>query len=285
VPSDGTDSLFALRQTPAIRASTRATLPPGWIDARWRADQHQPCVARATASGAGPTTGSAGNIGTDRRSRRRRHDWSRRSAGSGHRHTKRWGPQHRPPPYAYWNYFGDRAGPRGEGWYSFDVGAWHVVVLNSECAQVGCDADSDQGQWLAADLAGNSAHCTLAAFHRPRFSSGDEYGDDETVSDFWQVLQDTGVDVVLNGHEHSYERFAPQRDSGRATAEEGMAEFVVGTGGRDLRGFGDPKPNSEVRWNDSFGVLGLTLYADGYDWRFHGTPGTPEVDQGTASCR
>jgi hypothetical protein len=188
-------------------------------------------------------------------------------------------------PDAYWDYFGDRAGPRGEGWYSFDVGAWHVVVLNSECAQVGCDADSDQGQWLAADLADNSAHCTLAAFHRPRFSSGDEYGDDETVSDFWQVLQDAGVDVVLNGHEHSYERFAPQRDSGRATAEEGMAEFVVGTGGRDLRGFGDPKPNSEVRWNGSFGVLGLALYADGYDWRFHGTPGTSRVDQGSASCR
>jgi len=165
------------------------------------------------------------------------------------------------------------------------VGAWHVVVLNSECGHVGCDADSDQGQWLAADLADNSAHCTLAAFHRPRFSSGDEYGDDETVSDFWQVLQDAGVDVVLNGHEHSYERFAPQRDSGRATAEEGMAEFVVGTGGRNLRGFKDVKPNSEVRWNDSFGVLGLTLYADGYDWRFHGTPGTPQVDQGSASCR
>ncbi len=188
-------------------------------------------------------------------------------------------------PDAYWDYFGDRAGPRGEGWYSFDVGAWHVVVLNSECTEVGCDADSDQGQWLASDLAGNSAHCTLAAFHRPRFSSGDEYGDDETVSDFWQVLQDAGVDVVLNGHEHSYERFAPQRDSRRATTEEGMAEFVVGTGGRNLRGFGDPKPNSEVRWNDSFGVLGLTLRPDGYDWRFHATPGTSRVDQGSASCR
>ena len=114
-------------------------------------------------------------------------------------------------------------------------------------------------QWLADDLNSSSARCTLAAFHRPRFSSGDEYGDDESVSGLWQALQDDGVDVVLNGHEHSYERFAPQRDSGRATAEEGMAEFVVGTGGRDLRGFGDAKPNSEVRWNSSFGVLALTL--------------------------
>jgi acid phosphatase type 7 len=188
-------------------------------------------------------------------------------------------------PDAYWDYFGDRAGERGAGWYSFDVGSWHVVVLNSECEEVDCDTDGEQGRWLADDLAASSARCTLAAFHRPRFSSGDEYGDDESVSPLWQVLQDAGADVVLNGHEHSYERFAPQRDSGRATADEGMTEFVVGTGGRDLRGFGEPKPNSEVRWNDSFGVLALTLRADGYDWRFHGTPGTPAVDSGSARCR
>jgi hypothetical protein len=187
-------------------------------------------------------------------------------------------------PDAYWSYFGDRAGPRDEGWYSFDVGAWHVVVLNSECDDVDCSPDGEQGRWLADDLGGNSARCTVAAFHRPRFSSGDEYGDDESVSGFWQILQDAGVDVVLNGHEHSYERFAPQRDSGRATAEEGMAEFVVGTGGRDLRGFGETKPNSEVRWNDSFGVLALTLRPDGYDWRFHATNGA-DVDSGSAACR
>ena len=188
-------------------------------------------------------------------------------------------------PDAYWDYFGDRAGERGSGWYSFDAGSWHVVVLNSECKDVDCDPDGDQGRWLADDLAASSARCTVAAFHRPRFSSGEEYGDDESVSPLWQVLQDGGVDVVLNAHEHSYERFSPQRDSGRATAEEGMVEFVVGTGGRDLRGFGEPKPNSAVRWNDSFGVLALTLRADGYDWRFHGTPGTPDVDAGSASCR
>jgi len=187
-------------------------------------------------------------------------------------------------PEVYWDYFGDRAGDRGSGWYSFDVGAWHVVVLNSECSDVDCDPDGDQLEWLKADLDGNSARCTLAAFHRPRFSSGDEYGDDESVSGFWQVLQDAGADVVINGHEHSYERFAPQRDSGRATAEEGMAEFVVGTGGRDLRGFGDPKPNSEVRRNDSFGVLALTLYPDRYDWRFQATDGA-DVDDGGAACR
>ena len=187
-------------------------------------------------------------------------------------------------PDAYWDYFGDRAGDRGSGWYSFDAGAWHVVVLNSECQDVDCNSDGDQLQWLADDLRGSAARCTLAAFHRPRFSSGDEYGDDESVSPLWQALQDEGVDVVLNGHEHSYERFAPQRDSGRATAEEGMAEFVVGTGGYDLRGVSDPKPNSEVRWNGSFGVLALTLYPDRYDWRFHATDGA-DVDEGGAVCR
>jgi acid phosphatase type 7 len=187
-------------------------------------------------------------------------------------------------PEAYWGYFGDRAGPRDEGWYSYDVGAWHVVVLNSECDEIDCDEDGAQGRWLADDLATHPARCTLAAYHRPRFSSGEEYGDDESVSAIWRVLQDAGVDVVLNGHEHSYERFAPQRDSGRATAEEGMAEFVVGTGGRDLRGFGDVAPNSEVRWNESFGVLALTLRPDGYDWRFHATDGA-DVDAGSATCR
>ena len=187
-------------------------------------------------------------------------------------------------PVAYWDYFGDRAGHRGEGWYSFDVGAWHVVVLNSECGEIDCGPDGEQLHWLADDLNSSSARCTLAAFHRPRFSSGDEYGDDESVSGLWQTLQDEAVDVVLNGHEHSYERFAPQRDSWRATAEEGMAEFVVGTGGRDLRGFGDAKPNSEVRWNSSFGVLALTLQPDRYDWRFHATDGA-DVDHGSTACR
>ena len=124
-------------------------------------------------------------------------------------------------PDAYWNYFGDRAGTHGEGWYSFDVGTWHVVVLNSECEQVGCDADSDQGQWLAADLAESSARCTLAAFHRPRFSSGDEWGDDESVSGFWQVLQDPGVDVVLNGHEHGYKASPPSATADGPPARRG----------------------------------------------------------------
>jgi len=189
-----------------------------------------------------------------------------------------------PDAKGYYEYFGDAAGKAGEGWYSASVGEWRVIVINSECAEVGgCDAESPQGRWLAEQLDG-APRCTIAAFHRPRFSSGLEHGGDPALEPLWAQLADGGVDVVLNGHEHSYERFAPQRDSGRATAEEGMAEFVVGTGGRDLRGFGDPKPNSEVRWNDSFGVLALTLYPDHYDWRFHATDGA-DVDEGSAACR
>jgi hypothetical protein len=186
----------------------------------------------------------------------------------------------------YFGYFGERAGDPDEGWYSFDLGAWHVVVLNSECEQVGgCDAESRQGRWLAADLAANPARCTLAAWHTARFSSGEEHGDSDTVAPFWQQLQDAGAEVVLTAHDHSYERFAAQRDSTRPTDEEGLVQFVVGTGGRELRGFGDAKPNSEVRWNESVGVLALTLRDDGYDWRFVGPPGTPDVDDGSASCR
>jgi acid phosphatase type 7 len=186
----------------------------------------------------------------------------------------------------YFDYFGERAGDPDEGWYSFDAGSWHVIVLNSECEQVGgCEADSPQGEWLAADLAAHPARCTLAAWHDARFSSGEEHGDSAAVAPFWQQLQDAGAEVVLTAHEHSYERFAAQRDSTRPTDSEGLVQFVVGTGGRELRGFGDPRPNSEVRWNGSFGVLALTLHADGYDWRFVGPPGTPEVDSGSGSCR
>jgi acid phosphatase type 7 len=187
---------------------------------------------------------------------------------------------------AYFDYFGQRAGDPDKGWYSFDVGEWHVVVLNTECDEVGgCDAGSPQGEWLAADLAANPARCTLAAWHDARFSSGEEHGDSEAGAAFWRQLQDAGAEVVLTAHEHSYERFAPQLDSSQPSVEEGLMQFVVGTGGRELRGFDEPKPNSEVRWNDSFGVLGLTLRADGYDWRFVGPPGTPDVDSGSAACR
>lgn len=187
-------------------------------------------------------------------------------------------------PDGYFGYFGDRAGKPGDGWYSTDVGDWRIIVLNSECAQVGgCGPESPQGRWLARELAAGTPRCTLAAWHRARFSSGNHHGNDATVAPLWAQLQAAGVDVVLTGHEHDYERFAPQDADGRADPA-GIVQFVVGTGGRSLRGFADPVANSEVRWSQSFGVLALTLRPDGYDWRFAGLPGTPEVDSGSASC-
>jgi hypothetical protein len=184
----------------------------------------------------------------------------------------------------YFGYFGDRAGTPDQGWYSVDVGPWHVVVLNSQCGKVGgCEADSPQGEWLAADLAEHPARCTLAAWHDPRFSSGAEHGDEKSVAPLWELLDDAGADVVLTGHDHIYERYAPQTADGKADGD-GMVQIVVGTGGEELRELADTRPNSEVRWNSSFGVLAMTLRPDGYDWRFVGTPGAPEVDSGSASC-
>jgi hypothetical protein len=188
-----------------------------------------------------------------------------------------------PDAKGYYEYFGDAAGKAGEGWYSASVGEWRVIVINSECAEVGgCDAESPQGRWLAEQLDG-APRCTIAAFHRPRFSSGLEHGGDPALEPLWAQLADGGVDVVLNGHEHDYERFLARDADGRVGT--GPVEFVVGTGGHSLRAFSRVERGSEVRWDDSVGVLAMTLRPDGYDWRFVGPEGTPPVDSGTGTCR
>lgn len=148
----------------------------------------------------------------------------------------------------YLDYFGDAArGEDGPSWYSYDLGAWHVIVLDSECSRVGgCDTDSPQGRWLAADLAASDARCTVAIWHKPRFTSG-EHGNDGSVAPFWTALYRAGVDVVINGHDHDYERFAPQDPSAREDRERGIREFVVGTGGTPLRKFDQPVANSSSR--------------------------------------
>ena len=174
----------------------------------------------------------------------------------------------------YYDYFGAIAGPRGTGYYSFDVGAWHLVALNSNCSAVGgCASGSAEERWLRADLAARPARCTLAYWHHPRYSSG-LHGDDATYEAFWQALVDAGADLVLVGHDHDYERFAPQR---------GIREFVVGTGGRSLYPRGTSRASSELFANASFGVLRLTLRPGGYDWRF--VPATGSVtDAGSSDC-
>jgi hypothetical protein len=185
----------------------------------------------------------------------------------------------------YFGYFGDAArGPDGRSWYSYDAGAWHVIVLDSECDRVGgCDEDSDQGRWLAADLAASDATCTIAIWHVPRFSSGDEHGNDPSVGPLWDALYAAGADVIVNGHDHDYERFAPQDPSGTEDRARGIRQFVAGTGGTSLRGFDEPVANSEVRAAVAQGVLKLTLRPSDYDWEFIEVGG--EVgDRGTGTC-
>jgi calcineurin-like phosphoesterase family protein len=184
----------------------------------------------------------------------------------------------------YLGYFGAGVGTAREPWYSFDLGAWHVVVLDSMCSRVpgGCGPESPQVEWLIGDLARDDAACTLAIWHHPRFSSG-EHGDDPAVAAFWQALHADGADVVINGHDHDYERFSPQTPGGAPDSETGIREFVVGTGGAPLRRFPLVALNSELRVSISHGVLALTLHDAGYDWRFLPTEGDFS-DRGTAAC-
>ncbi len=189
-----------------------------------------------------------------------------------------------PGAAGYFDYFGAAAGERGRGWYSYDLGTWHVVVLNSNCAAVGgCGAGSPQLLWLAEDLAAHPRACTLAYWHHPRFSSG-LHGDDPTYDAFWRVLYAAGADVVLVGHDHDYERFAPQDPDGRPDLERGIRQFVVGTGGMEIRPFGAVRANSEVRNANTFGVLRLELRPDGYDWRFLPAAGGSFTDSGSGGC-
>ena len=173
----------------------------------------------------------------------------------------------------------------GAGFYSWDIGAWHVVVINSNCTAVGgCDVGSAQYAWLQRDLAAHPAACTLAYWHHPRFSSGHD-GSNTFMQPIWKLFYDNGGDVVLSGHSHDYERFAPMDGTGSLNRSDGMRQFVVGTGGAFFTGFGSAAPNSEVRNNTTFGVLALTLHATSYDWRFVPEAGKTFTDAGSQSCR
>jgi acid phosphatase type 7 len=188
-----------------------------------------------------------------------------------------------PGAAGYFATFGARAGRPGEGWYSYALGSWHVVVLNANCEAVGCGAGSPQQRWLRADLARHPARCTLAYWHQPRFSSG-LHGSDAALAPLWRTLQQAGADVVLSGHDHDYERFAPQTADGRLDRRHGIVQFVVGSGGRSLYPILFARPNSRARAS-AFGVLRLTLGRARYAWRFVGEPGERFRDAGAARCR
>ena len=175
----------------------------------------------------------------------------------------------------YFEYFGDRAGPAGKGYYSYDVGKWHVVSLNSELLfrRGSADQAKEQEDWLRADLKSHPTLCTLAYFHRPLFSSG-VYGATDEVRGLWDIMYNAGVDLVLNGHEHHYERFLPQTPAGVADSVRGIAEIIAGTGGGDLRRIRkELAPNSVAQVHGHFGVLKVLLGDDGYVHSFLDTDG------------
>lgn len=186
----------------------------------------------------------------------------------------------------YFGYFGDAAGQYGLGYYSFDLGAWHIVSLNSNYEYgVSVTAGSAQAVWLQSDLAATpNKKCTLAFWHHPLFSSG-QNGDYQLMRDLFQILYNAGAEIVLNGHDHLYERFGPQTADGRGDPARGIREFIVGTGGvnADYR-FVTTKPNSEQRITGQNGVLKLTLLADSYQWDFVTTPNGAIADSGSGSC-
>ena len=184
----------------------------------------------------------------------------------------------------YFNYFGSAAGDPTKGYYSYDLGKWHIVVINSNCSQVGgCTAGSPQEQWLRDDLRAHPADCTLAYWHHPRFSSG-EHGNTVAMQPIWQALYDSGAELVINGHDHDYERFAPQDPTGVADPVRGIREFVVGTGGKNYYQFNAPVANSEVRNAFTFGVIKLTLHPTSYDWEFIPEAGKTFTDAGHGVC-
>ena len=176
----------------------------------------------------------------------------------------------------YFSYFGAAAGEAGKGWYSFDLGDWHVVAQNSNCHIVGCDAGGEQARWLRADLEASTARCTVAFWHHSWRSSG-LHGPTAAVAPLVEILQENDVELALGAHDHHYERFAP---------DEGLRQLVVGTGGRSLYPVIGAERGSEVRQSASFGILVLELGADGYRWRFVADPtGRPFTDEGEGSCR
>jgi LysM repeat protein len=185
----------------------------------------------------------------------------------------------------YFEYFGDVATPLEpgcrkscKGYYSFDIGEWHLISLNSEIDNT---AGSEQEQWLRADLAANDSLCTLAYWHRPRYTSRRTDG---AAHDLFQALYDYGADVVLSGHDHHYERFGPQDNGAQEAPDRGVRQFVVGTGGATLRDIRFIQPSSEVRETETWGILKMTLHPDSYDWEFIPIPGQTWTDSGSAKC-
>ena len=190
-------------------------------------------------------------------------------------------------PFAegYFQYFGAAAGDPAKGYYSFDLGAWHVLVINSNCQDAGgCEAGSPQYKWVKQDLAAHPTLCSLAIWHAPMFTSG-LHGNDLEMLAIWKALYNAGAELVISGHDHHYERFAPQNPLGELDAAYGMRQFVVGTGGTALRTtLGYRTSHSQALIESVHGVLDLKLHPDSYEWQFVPEPGKSETDSGSTVC-
>jgi len=187
---------------------------------------------------------------------------------------------------AAFDWFGDRAGPRGLGYYSLDIGDWHIIVLNDNSNHVSWSAGSTQEQWLRADLAANTRTCTMAIWHAPAFlsSNTDGFTSRGSVRHIWQLLYNAGVDVVVNGHQHHYERMAPLDPNGQLDSARGIRQFNAGNGGESVvMPTAAIHPRSEVR-SIAYGVLKLRLRAADYDWSYAAVPGESFTDTGTGAC-
>jgi hypothetical protein len=192
--------------------------------------------------------------------------------------------------FDYWDGVGfstGRAGDRSKGYYSYDIGRWHVIALNSNCWEgqmQGCGAGSPMETWLRSDLAAHPTACTLAYWHHPRWNSSAQTGNDTAMSTIWNDLYNANVDLVLNGHAHDYERFAPQNPSGQYDSARGIREIVVGTGGEEHHTITSTIANSQVHNASTFGILRLTLHPTSYDWQFVPEAGQSFTDSGSTAC-
>jgi hypothetical protein len=189
----------------------------------------------------------------------------------------------------YFDYFAAAAGTRAKGWYSYDIGAWHLIALNSSragatCTPVPCGPGSEQYEWLEADLAAHPNQCVLAYWHHPLFTRGNYDPGIAGVKPLWDLLYANGADVVLNGHDHNYQRFAPMDPDGGYDPLRGIREFVIGEGGNSEYTVQAPGGNLEASQNGAHGVLRLTLHPSSYDWEFVPVAGQTYRDAGTGSC-
>ncbi len=189
----------------------------------------------------------------------------------------------------YFKYFEPRfkelakttTGSPQKGWYSFKLGSWHVVSLNSNCYVIGCGPNSQQVKWLKNDLRRSKSACTIAFFHHPRFASG-EHGNYSALKHIWTVLQNNKVEVALAGHDHNYERLSPALSNGKAS-RTGVTQFIVGTGGKSLRPMGKTSPLSVLSDNTNYGALELSLWGNSLDWSFKTTT-NGVLDSGSLAC-